>query len=152
MGTQWMNEVSEAMRPDSLTGTCRRLHEEQYATMTHTERMALQTADPRSRLPVMFSPACKEHEISDADHTILTSHIGRLRFTDVSIFLINRPWLLAASSRHEPQLCLADKKAFLFRQAVLPCDTLNFASTTEALAMHLAKCCTIWHRVSQMVA
>ena len=60
-----------------------RLHEEQYAAMTRTERMALQTSDPRSRLPVMFSPACKEHEISDADHTILTSHIGRLHFTDV---------------------------------------------------------------------
>lgn len=80
-----MNDVSKVTRPDILTGTCCRLHDEQYAAMTHTERMALQTAGPRSRLPVMFSPACKEHEISDADHTILTSHIGRLRFTDVSI-------------------------------------------------------------------
>ncbi|KAK9861127.1 hypothetical protein WJX84_011284, partial [Apatococcus fuscideae] len=85
--------IRDYVRPDAKQGqwddlrnnmaASYRLHEEQYAAMTHTERMALQTGDPRSRLPVMFSPACKEHEISDADHTILTSHIGRLRFTDV---------------------------------------------------------------------
>ena len=79
-----------------------RLHEEQYATMTHVERMALQTAGPRSRLPVMFSPACKEHEISDADHTILASHIGHLRFTDVRLLLLLRPSRPPPPHHHTP--------------------------------------------------
>ncbi|KAK9841444.1 hypothetical protein WJX74_005942 [Apatococcus lobatus] len=40
-------------------------------------------ANPRSRLPTLYSPACTQHEISDKEWETQASHMGSLRFVEV---------------------------------------------------------------------
>ena len=42
-------------------------------------------ANPRSRLPTLYSPACTQHEISDKEWEAQASHMGNLRFVEVPV-------------------------------------------------------------------
>ena len=53
--------------------------------MSRTERMVLQTSQPKARLPSLFSPACTFHQMSDADFLTASSQVGQLLFLEVSL-------------------------------------------------------------------
>ena len=53
--------------------------------MSRTERMMLRIAEPRARLPTLFSPACTWHQISDDNLNTASSHVGQLYFMEVRV-------------------------------------------------------------------